>query len=93
MTMTNVPGAPFPPELLERLRAIGGVGTLRLLLWTGERIPVRRIVEETAEGLIVETETAPGEPATMAAVAWSAMAGADLRGEATRRGRPGFRPS
>ena len=94
MATQNSPWPPFPPALLERLRALGEEeGTVRLLLWNGERVPVRKIVEETADGVIVEADTAPGEPATMVAVPWQAIAGADVRGEPTRRSRPGFRPA
>lgn len=94
MASQNSPWPPFPPALLERLRASGeGSGTIRLLLWNGERVHIRRVVEETGDGLIVETDTAPGEPTTMAAVPWQAIAGAEVRGDPTHRARPGFRPA
>lgn len=94
MASPTAPLPPFPPALLRRLRAAGeGSGTVRLLLWNGERVPVRKVVEETEDGMIVETDTAPGEPAIIAAVPWQAIAGAEVRGDPTRRARPGFRPA
>jgi hypothetical protein len=86
---------PFPRALLASVRAAGSAeGLLQLGLWHGEVLTVRRIVEETEEGILAELEPTAGAdrgPA-IAAVPWHAIARVQWNPSVPRKGRPGFVP-
>lgn|GEM_PF-3003142 len=86
----------FPGALLAALRAEAPEGALlRLGLWSGETVVVRRVLRETEDGLIGELQGAPGaegDGTAVVAVPWHAVARVEATPGATRRARPGFRP-
>ncbi len=94
MPNQNSPWPPFPAGLLQRLRATQeGPATVHLLLWNGERLRLQRVVEETEEGLLAETDRGPEEQAAVVAIPWQSIAAAEIRADPTHRVRPGFRPA
>ena len=88
--------ARFPQVLLGALRAEAPEGAvLKVALWNGETVTLRRIVSETAEGLLGEMSppaTAADAEGTLVAIPWQAVARIAAAPPGRRRARPGFRP-
>lgn len=92
------PSTPFPQALLKALQARAPEGHLvQLSLWHGEALVLRRVLEQTADGILAELEPPPAEsaeerPTVVAAVPWTSIAAARTVKAPVRRGRPGFLP-
>ena len=86
----------FPQALLAALRGEAPEGgLLQLGLWHGETLTVRRVVQETEDGLLAELEPpAVGggseRGAGLVAVPWTAIARVQALPQPARRARPGF---
>lgn len=86
--------SPFPRALWKALREAAPEGAiLRLGLRSGETSVLRRIVAETADGLLGEADSAPGATETaLVAIPWDAILRAEAQAAPGRRARPGFHP-
>lgn len=98
----QAPGTPFPPfppfprALFQALaRAAEGEVVLRLGLWNGETVSVRRVVQETDDGILGEAASdgrpGDGRGPVWVAVPWHAVARVEAAPEAPRIPR-GFVP-
>ena len=86
----------FPQGLLAALTAAAPEGAvLKVALWNGETVALRRVVSQTGDGLLGEVEppaTAAPAEGTLVAIPWQAVARITAAPAGVRRSTPGFRP-
>ncbi len=94
MSAQGLPAWPqFPSSLLKRLRAAAPAeAVLHLALWSGESVALRRIVEETEDGLLAELNVPSSDAGALVAIPWQAICRVEADPEVGHRARPGFRP-